>query len=554
MNFNDGTKALHRIWMRPDVMAASFAINLLALALPIAILQIYDRVIRHHAFSTLIVLTLAVLAAFALEFALRVLRARIMSAEGARYDHRESCRALTRLLATDIEGFRKSTPGAHAERFNAIQTVRTYYCQAGALLADLPFVFLFVATIGLIAGWMAVLPLMLFAGFVALGITLARQLTVETGRREQSDVKRHNFLVECVGGITTVKALGLEALMQRRYERLQEDSADAFGAITRMTGQTQSIAGELAQAAAVITVAVGAVAVVTGGLTIGGLAATTILTGRFVQPVLKGLSLWARYPFVRLAESKLRGLDDLVPQFAGERALPAKPGILSIDNVSFRYEAAARNAIDGVTLDIPPTGYIGITGPTSAGRSTLLKLLNGLLTPSEGSVRYDGVPLRLYSPQDVRRQIALMPTSPTIYGGTLLENLTLFEDGAVKRRALALCRILGLEDYVAGLNRGLDTPLSGGADTPLGIAQRISIVRVLAHDPRVVLFDTANAALDHESDRLLLSFFEHQKGKRAAVFVTDRPSYLRLCDQVYEMAEGRLILRAHSQTPAAVAS
>ncbi len=546
MDSEDSTKALHRIWMRPDVMAASLAINILGLALPIAILQTYDRVIRHHAMSTLIVLTLAVLASFALEFALRVLRARIMSAEGARYDHCENRRALSRLLSTDVESFRKSTPGAHAERFNAIQAVRTFYCHAGALLADLPFVFLFVGTIGLIAGWMALVPLVLFAAFVALGVRLGRQLTAESGRRELSDVKRHNFLVECVGGIGTVKALGLEALMQRRHERLQEDSADAFGAITRMNLQAQSVAGELAQVAAVITVTVGAIGVVNGGLTIGGLAATTLLTGRFLQPVLKGLGLWARYPFIRLAEAKLKGLNTLAPQFAGDRALPSAPAALTLENVSFRYEGEKRNAVDNVTLEVPPGAYVGITGPISAGRSTLLKLLNGLLTPSEGSIRYDGIPIRLYAPQELRRQIGLMSTSPTIYAGTLLENLTLFEDGQVKRRALALCRILGLEDYVARLSRGLDTPLSGGADMPLGIAQRISIVRVLAHDPRIVLFDTANAALDHESDKHLLSFFEHQKGKRAAIFVTDRPSYLRLCDVVYDMADGRLTLRRNA--------
>jgi ABC-type transport system involved in cytochrome bd biosynthesis fused ATPase/permease subunit len=137
-----------------------------------------------------------------------------------------------------------------------------------------------------------------------------------------------------------------------------------------------------------------------------------------------------------------------------------------------------------------------------------------------------------------------MPTSPTIYAGTLLENLTLFEDGEVKRRALALCRVLGLEAYVASLARGLETPLSGAGDTPIGVAQRVAIVRALAQNPRVILFDAANAALDHDSDRLLLSFFARQKGKRAAVFVTDRPSYLRMCDAVYEMVDGRLVRSA----------
>lgn len=550
MYYGDSTRALHRLWLRADVMAASLGINVLALALPIAILQMYDRVIRNNALSTLLVLTIAVFAALALEFALRVLRARIMSAVGARYDHQENCRMLGRLLSADIGAFSKDTPGAHADRFQAIQTVRAFYCQAGALLADVPFIFVFIALIGVIAGWMAVVPLILFAGFAALGLTVARKLVLETGRRELSDVKRHNFMVECISGITTVKALGLEAPMQRRHERLQEESADAFGAIARVTAQTQSIAGELAQAASVLTVAIGAIAVVNGALTIGGLAATTILTGRLLQPVLKGLGLWARYPFIRLAEQKMRRMEDLTPQMTGEIAFPKnRNGVLKLENVSFRYPKATRNAIDDVSLELSARTYIGIVGGTSSGRSTLLKVMNGLLTPQEGRVRYDDVPLSALAAQALRRRIALLPTSPTIYAGTLLENLTLFEDGPAKRRALALCRVLGLADYVGGLSRGLDTPLTGASDTPAGIAQRISIIRSLAQSPRVILFDTANAALDYDADRMLLAFFERQKGKRAAVFVTDRPSYLKLCDTVYEMVDGRLRLRAANTSP-----
>lgn len=543
MGSGDTTKALHRIWLRADVMAASLAINVLGLALPIAILQMYDRVIRHQSVSTMIVLTLAVLGACALEFALRVMRARIMSAEGARYDHRENCRTLQRVLAADIDAFKKDTPGTHADRFQAIQSVRAFYCQAGGLLADVPFIFVFVALIAIIAGWMAVVPLILFGAFGALGLSVARRLMVETGRRELGDVKRHNFLVEAIGGIATVKALGLEAVMQRRHERLQEESADAFGAIARVTAQTQSIASELAQAASVLTVVIGAFAVVNGALTIGGLAATTILTGRLLQPILKGLGLWARYPFIRLAEQKIQRMEQLTLQVSGVQPLPKRNAELTLERVSFRYAGGERDIVDGLSLVVQPRAYIGITGQTSSGRTTLLKLANGLLTPTSGSIRYDGVSLCVYESQDLRRQIALMPTSPTIYAGTLLENLTLFEDGPVKRRALALCRALGLEDYVAGLNRGLETQLSGGGDTPAGIAQRISIVRSLARNPRIILFDTANAALDHEADKRLLAYFARRKGRRAAVFVTDRPSYLRMCDTVYEMADGKLKLR-----------
>src|SRR5262245_13412821 len=120
MESQGGTKALHHIWQRADVMAASLGINVVALALPLAILQIYDRVVGHHSLSTLAVSTAGVFAASAIEFVMRVLRARIMSAEGARYDHRESCHMLERFLAADIEAFKRETPGTYADRFHAI--------------------------------------------------------------------------------------------------------------------------------------------------------------------------------------------------------------------------------------------------------------------------------------------------------------------------------------------------------------------------------------------------------------------------------------------------
>lgn len=522
-------------------MAASLGINVLALALPIAILQTYDRVIRYQSVSTFIVLALITLAAFALEFLLRTLRAKIMADEGARYDHNKNCSTIERLLAADVEAFKGDTPGTHADRFQAIQSIRAFYCQAGALLADVPFMLIFVGLIALIAGWMVIVPVTLLVAFGWLAVAVSRQLTAETVRRERTDIKRHNFLVEAVSGVVTLKALAAEAVMQRRHERLQEEAADSFAAIARVNAQTQSIAGEIAQAASIITVMIGAVAVVNGAMTIGALAATTILTGRLLQPVLKGLGLLARYPFIRIAEDKMRRIEALTPQVSGTTPFPRAKKLLSLDGVSVR--AADGKELANVSLDLPPGTYIGITGQGGAAASSLLKLMNGLVTPAEGRVRYDNVPLSLYEPQSLRRGIALLSSTPTVYAGTLLENLTMFEDGPVKRRALALCRALGLEQYVANLSDGLETQLSGAGDTPLGIAQRISIIRALAQNPQVVLFDNANAALDHDADRMLLNFFARKKRRRTVVFVTDRPSYLRLCDQVYEIADGKLRLR-----------
>ena len=223
-------------------------------------------------------------------------------------------------------------------------------------------------------------------------------------------------------------------------------------------------------------------------------------------------------------------MQDLTPQMTGSMPFPREiEGVLKLDNVSFRYAGATRNVVDGVSLEVPARTYIGITGQTSSGRTTLLKLLNGLLTPHEGSIRYDDVPLCLFAPQELRRQIALMPTSPTIYAGTLLENLTLFEDGPVKRRALALVpcarprRLCGRaqsrpRDTAQRGERHADGYRPAHLDRP----RRWRKIRASCCSTR------RTSALDHEADRMLLAFFERQKGKRAAVFVTDRPSYLRI--------------------------
>src|SRR5262249_13487274 len=159
-------------------------------------------------------------------------------------------------------------------------------CQAATLAADLPFIAIFIGLIAVIAGWMVVVPLALLLVFGLLGFLSSRHLMAEADRREVTDVKRHNFLLESIGGIGTVKALGADGLLVRGHERLVEEAADAFGDMARVNEQSQALATELAQAASIIVVVIGAFAVVGGALTIGGLSATTVLTGRLLQPIL----------------------------------------------------------------------------------------------------------------------------------------------------------------------------------------------------------------------------------------------------------------------------
>ncbi len=297
------------------------------------------------------------------------------------------------------------------------------------------------------------------------------------------------------------------------------------------------------QTATIATVGFGALAVVSGSLSVGGLAATTMLTGRMLQPVLRGLSAWARYQAIRVSEEKIRALDAIPAEVTGSRALPERvEGAIGIENVSFTYRNAAAPTLSTISLDVPARGMVGLTGSTATGKSTLLHLICGLLKPSAGRIRLDGHDLATLSAPAVRARVAVLATHATIFRGTLLENLTSFKDGVVRDRALELARALGLDDYIATLPQGLDT-LIGGSDTlvPSGVAKRIAIVRALAADPAVILFDNAHTGFDQESDNRLRDYLASLKGKRTIVLVTQRPSYLSLCDKLYGLRKGTLI-------------
>ncbi len=202
----------------------------------------------------------------------------------------------------------------------------------------------------------------------------------------------------------------------------------------------------------------------------------------------------------------------------------------------------AEPVLDRITLDIKPGEMIGIVGGTGSGKTSLLRLMNGTLAPTRGSVLVDGRPIHHYVPHLLRHQIAFMPDAGVMFDGTILDNVAMFRSGEPKRRAIEVMRFLGLDDYISGLPRGLDTRLTGTrADrVPGGIKQRLVLARALVDAPEVLLFDNANIGLDSTSDAKLLKTFAQMKGERTIILASQRPSYLRLCDRLFELKGGTL--------------
>ena len=543
---------------RPEVLVASLVINVLSLGLPLVILQVYDRILPNHALETFAVLLLGLLGVIVLDGLLQLTRSYITGLAGARYEHKVGLSAFTRLMHGRVDALEREAAGAHLDRINSVDAIREFYGgQALLAFTDLPFVFLFLALIGFIGGWVVIVPIVLVTVFALAAVYTGRKLRGAIQTRSIWDDRRYSFLIEVLAGIHTVKALAMERLMARRYEQLQESCAQWGHDVAFYSAMAQSLGTVFSQVTMVLVAGVGAVFIIDGQMTIGGLAACTMLSGRSIQPLLKAMSIWAQYQNIQVAEDRMSKLFEVEPESpAVAPAMPDLKGAIELQNVSFRYNDEAHWVLHQANLKIEPNQTIAIAGASGIGKSTVLRVLSGLLRPTEGRVLYDGNDIRDFDASSARRQMAFMPQIGVLFRGTLLENLTMFRGDEAVPKALELSRRLGLDSVIAHMPDGLDTQIGEGTveTLPGGIRQRIVFVRELIDMPSIVLFDEANLSFDGQSEDMLQTMLAEMRGSCTMILVSHRPSILRLADKVYELRDSAFVLRTPEAGTASTAA
>ena len=528
----------------PSVLLASLTLNVLSLGLPIVILQVYDRILPNAAVETMFWLTFGLCAILVLDGFFRTARSYVAGWSAARFEHAAACRAVDRLLGSDIGRYECEPPGVYLDRVQAIDVLREYYAgQARLLMIDLPFVVLFVGLIWFIGGALVLIPIVLLGllGFVAwrIGGALKQALAA----RAEIDDRRFSFIIEVLSGIQTAKLLAMEALLQRRYERLQESGASSTYRATFLSNVAQNLGSFLSNLTMVSVASFGAVSVISGELTIGGLAACTMLSGRTVQPLLRALGVWTQLQNIEVAQQRLDKLFELAPEAnRSATGTPDLSGAIELQDVTFGYGADEPPIFSNLNLKLAPGEVVGVSGHTGTGKSTLLMLIMGVFRPTSGKVLLDGVDVADCDPYAIRPQIGYLPQNAVLFQGTILDNLTMFRGPDAVDDALDAARSLGLDEIIHRLPEGYETKVGDGAedDLPAGIKQGIAMARVLAGKPRIILFDEANNAFDRNADVALKHALEKLKGKATMVMVSHRPSILALADRIYDLRDCRL--------------
>ena len=528
---------------------ASLTINLLSLALPVMTLQIYDRVLTHNGVGTLRVLAIGVGAVIVLEVVLRLARAYMTTWSSAVFEHDATCRAFKHLTDAQPASLGDVGPGEHLQRLAAVGRLRDFVGgQALVSLIDLPFVLIFLGLVAYLAGPLVFVPLVLLGTFALLAWALGHRLKATLVERDRVGDERIGFIIETLSGIHTVKSLGIEASFCRRHERLQSALTERNYHVAMASSGAAVLAALFSQIMMISVTLVGAPMVIMQNLTVGTLVACVLLSGRIMQPLQRALGVWTRLQDVQLAQKQYRAIFALptIDKLDPSQEV-AKQGRLELSGVSFRFDDEAPFLFEDVDLSLERGQSISIGGPHGSGKTILLQVMAGLLAPTAGRVLVDDVePVRCAS-EVLADHIGYVATDGVVFQGTIRENLTGF-DIKGDDSAMEIADLLGIDDAVSKLPAGYDTQLNAGAAEaiPPGLRQLIAIGRVLAHKPRILLFDSADKGLDKEGYNQVFRLLGRLKGKVTMVIVSDDRNFLRLAQDEYVLADGYLLAHDYS--------
>lgn len=524
-----------------EIIFSSLAINFLSLALPIMVLQVYDRVMLNKTMGTLTMLAVGVSIAIVLEFILRVARSYTTGWTGMVYEYTLAANAMNRYIKADPDKLASEGAGKQLQNLGSFQKLRDFYGgQTLVTLVDIPFTLLFIFLISYLTGLLVLVPLVLITIFAIITWSLGNRLKDALIAQGASDDRRYNFIIEALQGIHSIKSYGIEPVFKRRYEKLEEESSITNYNASLVSTQGYTFGALFNQLVVILVVTFGAPMVISGEFTTGTLIATILLSGRLMNPVQKTLFLWNQFQDYRIAYETAEKMFN-IPQIARNESqadLEVKGEVLA-DDISFTHEETGQS-FSGIKLDLKVPEVISIRGSDNLSKSKMLRIIAGIDVPSSGKVKVDGIDVLSISSEEIVKHIGYISSDNIIFQGTILDNLTAFDESN-ESKASEMVKLLNLDREISLLPKGYDTQVNDGiADIVApGVKQRIAIARALLHKPKLILFDNADKGLDRDGYNQLVKLLNILKGKVSMIIITDDFNIKRLADKEYLLEDGK---------------
>ncbi|WGU39701.1 type I secretion system permease/ATPase [Phenylobacterium sp. NIBR 498073] len=526
---------------KPLAYAGGFSLvsNLLYLALPIFTFQIYGRVLSSYSVPTLLVLTFMVMLAFLISGLIDDFRAKVLINYGVIMDQRVSGRVFSALFDTVIRG----NPSARSQALRDLDSFRQMLTgPAFGTMFDLPWMPVFMIVLLIID---PIIGLVTIGGAVLLFlITLFQDRATRPALKEANEaaLRSYAFTDAALRNGEVVRAMGMVEPLGSRWATFRSVTMERSASASERASVISNISKFVRQAIQVLIIAIGAYLVVKGKIHSGLLFANMILAARALQPIERLVGSWDALTNGYRSYQRLNSLfADYRPSKAST-TLPKPLGQLSVEGVNFAPQGATRFVLQGVNFKIEPGEMLGIIGPSGAGKSSLARLMVGIWQPNSGNVRLDGADVYSWDRSDFGRHVGYLPQDTELFSGSIRDNIARFRADVDDEQVVRAAQVAGVHQLILRLPSGYDTDLGeSGHVLSAGQRQRVGLARALLGNPRLIVLDEPNAALDAEGEEALVKALDALKaGGSTIVIVSHKPSVFRSADKMLMLRDGRM--------------
>ena len=532
-----------QIYLR--VGLAAVMINFFALVSSLFTMTVYDRVVPNNATDSLIGLTIGLAIVIVFDFTLKLLRAYYVDIAGARID-RDIGKAIFQQILDMRLDLGKGSTGGLAGLVREIETLRDFFASATlTALVDLPFIFITLAVMALIGGWIVMVPIALIPLVIITALVSQPIMNRLASQSLGEALGKQAVLVETIGSLETVKSANAGAMLSERWD--QAVSGHASASLRQRVVATISInmAATVQTLAYTLVVVFGVYAIANHSLTMGGLIACSILAGRAVAPLGVIASLLTRINSARTAYRQIDRMMEQPPEGPAGAGLMLGQvqGGLEFRDVDFRYPGAPELALTDVSFRINPGEHVALIGPIGSGKSTIARLLIGLYPPTSGLILIDGTDIRQFAPQALRAKAGALFQDNVLLTGSIRENIALGRDTVDEEEMLRAARVSLAHDFISTFPAGYDLRLADrGEGLSGGQRQSIAMARALAGKPPILIFDEPTSSVDTETEGRLMENLRHEIEGRTLILITHRPTLLALVGRVILMSRGRIVM------------
>ena len=549
---SDADRPFGLLWFVPEFLKlkgvftqiafAVLMITLVGLVMPLFFQIVVDKVLTNQAYNTLNVLVIAIFAILVFNAFMEFLRGYLLLFGTNKIDIATATKIFDKLMHLPIDFFDRVPSGVLLKHLQQTEKIRGFL--SGSLFFTILEMFSLVIFIPFLLVYSVPLT-MVVLGFAFL-MALVIALLIKPFQRRlhelyEAEGKRQSMLVESIHGMRTVKSLSLEPVQKQVWNDSTAYAVNAYFRVGKISVTAKTLSQFLEMAMNVTVIYLGTTSVFDGSLSVGGLIAFQMISGRVSGPLVKMVALIHEYQQIAISVQMLSVVMNTPSEPAGGGVRNSFKGKVSFEHVTFQYTPDGPQVVRDMTFEINPGQIIGIVGRSGSGKSTLTKLLQGLYPVRQGLVKVDGIDIREIDKVHLRNSIGVVLQENYFFSGTVRENLSLTKRHATLDEVINVARLAGADEFIQTLPKGYDTVLEeNAANLSGGQKQRLAIARALLTDPTILIFDEATSALDPESENVIQENLAAIAKNRTVLIISHRLSIVSGAHKILVIDKGEL--------------